>query len=167
MKKYYKIIKFSDYPEFKPNLTPKDIFTRGSFGGTYWREIYSSITNQSYKNIYKKYKFLKKINPEKMNISYKNYNKNINFYSVKVGTTLRYWETKGWIKKYHPYGWVHWYCDFYIGERSPDDERQIKRWIAIAGKNGRFRKRLINLITSGKDSPAIRQTLQHWAYVHN
>ena len=42
---------FKDYPDFKPNLTPQEIFELGSFGGTYWRPIYSSITKKKYKNI--------------------------------------------------------------------------------------------------------------------
>ena len=44
-----KTITFSDYPDFTPNLTPKEMFQLGSFGGTYWRPIYSSVT----KNIIK------------------------------------------------------------------------------------------------------------------
>lgn len=30
---------FKDYPDFKPNLSPKQIFSLGTFGGTYWRPI--------------------------------------------------------------------------------------------------------------------------------
>jgi hypothetical protein len=32
-------IVFKDYPDFRPNLTPIEIFQLGSFGGTYWRPI--------------------------------------------------------------------------------------------------------------------------------
>ena len=63
-----------------------------------------------------------------------------------------------------------WYCDF-LGKRSPDDTRQIDRWLRLAGPNGRFTKRLANMIKdrNGKFddytiSPKIRQTLQHQAY---
>ena len=46
---------FKDHPEFKPNLSPKEIFQAGAFGGTYFEPIYSNITNKNYKNILKKY----------------------------------------------------------------------------------------------------------------
>ena len=50
-----KTIKFKDYPEFIPNLTPRQIIKLGSFGGTYWRPIKSAVTGKSYKNQHKKY----------------------------------------------------------------------------------------------------------------
>merc|ERR1740129_1668593 len=34
---------FPDYPDFCPNLTPKEVLHRGSFGGTYFRDINSSV----------------------------------------------------------------------------------------------------------------------------
>mgnify|MGYP003317291098 CR=1 FL=1 len=94
-----------------------------------------------------------------------------NKYKVKVCTTLEFWESKKWITKHHPYGWVHWYCDFYLGKRGPDDERQIKRWKALAGPRGRFMRFLVTQILKKKGkwndesiSPKIRQVLQHWGY---
>lgn len=165
---------FKDYPDFRPNLTPKEIFELGSFGGTYWRPIYSSITNKEYKNQHKKYpkSWWKDIPEEYLILEWNEYDKNINKYKVKVGTTLEYWEEKKWITKYHPYGWVQWYCNFFIGKRSVDDERQVGRWVKTAGPNSRFRRRLINMINKERTkyndyniSPKIRQTLQHWGYI--
>jgi len=172
-KNSYGEIVFSDYPEFRPNLTPREMFKMGSFGGTYWRPIYSSVTDKKYKDQHKKYpaSWWKNISPNLLTRPWDEYDKNINTYGVKVGTTLEFWEEKDWITKYHPYGWVQWYCDFYMEKRGPDDERQIDRWLKTAGPNSRFRKWLINMIrdkTGTYDdhtiSPKIRQTLQHWAY---
>ena len=70
---------------------------------------------------------------------YDKYNKSINLYNVKVGSTLEQWEDSGWIDASAPYGWMQWYSNFFIGERSDDDDRQIKRWKGIAGDKGRFK----------------------------
>ena len=163
---------FSDFPDFRPNLTPREMFSMGSFGGTYWRPIYSSVTQKHYKNVHRKYPFLRGI--EETMMSCKEYDKQKNKYGVKVGTSLEFWEGKKWITRYHPYGWVHWYCDFYKGKRSPDDRRQIDRWKNLAGANGRFFKFLVTQIQKKKKefkdesvSPKIRQVLQHWAYKIN
>jgi hypothetical protein len=167
-------ITFADYPEFRPNMSPKEMFKAGSFGGTYWRPIYSSVNKKHYKNQHHKYpkSWWKGIPEHHLTNEWDNYDTNINTYKEKVGTTLEYWEEKDWIHPKHPYGWVQWYCDFYIGERSEDDERQISRWKNLAGPKGRFRTRLIGMIKDANTtyddisiSPGIRQTLQHWGYV--
>ena len=41
---------FSDKKNFRPRLTPKEIMQAGSFGGTYFRPIFSSITGQVHKD---------------------------------------------------------------------------------------------------------------------
>lgn len=158
---------FSDYPEFTPNLTPKEIFAQGAFGGTYWRPIYSTVTKKNYKNPHREFpkSWWKGLSEEELTSEV--CDKEINKYKVKSGTSLRYWESKGWIHKQDPYGWVQWYCRFYQGRRTDDDERQIKRWIGI---QNRFKKRLINMINKKKArcndmsiSPTIRQLLLQWA----
>ena len=165
---------FNDYPDFRPNLTPSEIFKLGSFGGTYWRPIYSTVTQKNYKNKHLVYPktWWKNIPTEWLVNSWDNYDTKINKYKVKVGTTLEFWEDKNWISKHHPYGWVQWYCDFYSGKRSPDDDRQIDRWVKTAGPKSRFRRALINQVIKQKTkyndfsiSPKRRQTLQHWGYV--
>ena len=96
------------------------------------------------------------------------YDVKVNKYGVKVGTSLRFLENKGWINSIDPYGWFQWYCRYWLGRRSSDDERQIKRWRAIVN---RFKNVLVKMI---KDkgakfddysvSPKIRQILLHWGY---
>ena len=172
--KYGELV-FNNYPEFKPNLTPTEIFEMGSFGGTYWRPIYSSVLNKSLENHHhKKTKWnisqlFTKITEDKLsNIIY---NKDINKYGVKCGSSLEDWEDKGWISDIDPYGWVEWYCYFYLGRRTNDDQRQIDRWLNFTGPKGRFKKNLINKIKNQNSeyndysiSPVIRQSLQHWGY---
>ena len=162
---------FKDFPSFTPNLTPREIFILGSFGGTYWRPIYSKVTKKNYKNKHKEFpKAWWKSIPNEM-LTSDTCNKRLNRYGVVSGSSLSFWESKGWIKAQDPYGWVQWYCRFYKGRRTDDDERQIKRWENFAGPNGRFRKSLINQIKKKKStyddesiSPKIRQGLQQWAY---
>ena len=169
-----KTIEFEDYPDFTPNLTPEQMFRLGSFGGTYWRPIYSSITKKNYKDQHLEFpkSWWKGIPKNWLVTDFKDYDVSINKYKVQVGTTLEFWENKDWIDDLDPYGWVQWYCRFYLGRRDEkEDKRQIKRWKNLAGKKGRFKNMLINMIkkkdTTYNDytvSPKIRQTLQHWAY---
>ena len=163
------------YPQFKPNLSPKEIFKLGSFGGTYFRPIKSKVVNKSLKNQhyqFRKYGWFKKLDESKY-VTNEVCNVKLNKYGVKSGTSLDFWESKGWINEIDPYGWFQWYCRFYIGRRCYDDDRQIKRWIKFSGeRSGRWRLRLINMCKKKNAdyndisiSPVIRQGLQHWAYV--
>ena len=77
---------------------------------------------------------------------------------LKNGTSLRFWENKGWINKQDPYGWFQWYFRYWLGIRSIDDQRQNGRWKRIVS---RFKGILVKI---GKDLPKIRQILLHWGY---
>tara|TARA_B110000114_G_scaffold22619_1_gene21664 strand:+ start:38 stop:583 length:546 start_codon:yes stop_codon:yes gene_type:complete len=167
-----KIIVFKDYPDFRPNLSPKEVFQLGSFGGTYYRPIKSNITNKKYKDQHLEYpkNWFNKLDIETQVCS-SVCNSKLNFYKVKSGQSLRAWEEAGWIEPQDPYGWFQWYCRFYNGRRDKDDERQIKRWMGVCGPKGRWKNRLINMINDKKThvndftvSPVIRQLLQHWGY---
>jgi|TARA_Y100000590_G_scaffold458168_1_gene612279 hypothetical protein len=161
---------FFDRPEFRPNLSPREMFLEGSFGGTYWKPIFSSVTGENLACQHLEFAEWWGGIPDENLVSEK-YAKKRNRYGVRSGTDLAMWESKGWIREQDPYGWVQWYCRFFSGRRSPDDDRQIKRWLAFAGPKGRFRNQLINKVIS-KDSqhddeeisPVIRQSLHHWAY---
>lgn len=166
--------KIDIHREFKPNKKPKQVFKLGAFGGTYFRPIYSSITKQSYseEDAIKEYpeNWFKGINVKKK-ITSPNYDKKVNKYKVKCGSSLESWEESGWIVEQDPYGWFQWYCRYSMGRRTDDDERQIGRWLKLAGPNGRFRRTLMNKIIKNNTtyddfsiSPVIRQVLLHWGY---
>ena len=171
------IIIFKDRPEFQPNLTPKEMFQAGAFGGTYWRDIYSGVAKKNFSGAHLEFpkSWWKGLDADQM-LTNNKCTVSLNKYGVRVGTSLEFWEKKGWIVKEDPYGWVQWYCRFYQGRRGDDDERQIKRWEGLAGERGRFRKWLVTLILADKKkggsgkfndvsvSPKIRQTLLHWGY---
>jgi hypothetical protein len=161
-------IVFLDHPEFTPNLTPRQIFELGSFGGTYWRPIFSGVNSREYKNQHRVFDW----SLDESLLSSPECKPEINKYGVTSGTSLVYWESKGWIHSQDPYGWVQWYCRFYAGRRTDDDARQIARWRDFAGPKGRFRLRLINMCKKARKqyddatvSPVIRQGLQQWAYM--
>ena len=161
---------FDGFPNFMPNLSPKEMFEQGCFGGTYWKPIYSSILGANLSNQHLEFKDFFKGIDEKL-LSNAVFVRKVNKYQVKSGTSQEFWESKDWIHPLDPYGWVQWYCRFFSGRRCEDDERQIKRWCNFAGLKGRFRRQLITKIinknTTYDDysvSPVIRQGLHQWAY---
>ena len=93
--------------DFSPNETPIEVIREGVFGGTYFRDIYSGISEKWYKNSWKGFVQLKNINAKFYASDY--YDVNVNNCGVKCRTSLRFWENKGWINEIDPYGWFQWY----------------------------------------------------------
>ena len=152
--------------DFKPNKTPVEIIKEGAFGGTYFRDISSSVNDKFYKNSWKKFDVLKDIDQKSSCSDY--FDVSLNKYGVKCGTSLRFWENKGWINKQDPYGWFQWYFRYWLGRRSKDDKRKIKRWKALVE---RFEGKLTEMIKKAGSkfdyysvSPKIRQILLRWGY---
>ena len=139
------------------NKTPIKLIEEGAFGGTYFRDIYSNVGKKWYKNSWKEFDRIKNIDAKLYASDY--YGENLNKCKVKIGTSLRFWEDKGWFQCYFRYQ---------LGRKSKDGERQIDRWKEIVI---RFRGKLVKIIkdTGSKFndysiSPKIRQILLHWGY---
>ena len=107
----------------------------------FFRDIYSGVTGMWYKTSWKEIGQLKNIN-QKFYCS-DDYDVSVNKYGVKCGTSLRFWENKGWINEIDPYDSFQWYFRYWLGRRSEDDERQINRWRKIVS---RLRGKLVKMI---------------------
>jgi len=166
---------FKDHPgpkQLRTNLTPAQVLEAGAFGGTYFRPITSGVTGKKYRNVHKEFpsEWFEGLDVKTQVVS-ATYDKTVNSYGVKCGGSLDMWEGSGWISDIDPYGWFQWYCRFYMGRRSTDDDRQIARGMGVMGPKGRFRNQLIGRCARGGKcfddqtiSPVIRQALLHWGY---
>lgn len=134
-------------PEFKPDLTPKQMLNLGIFGGYYFREFIDEYPKDWFKGV--------KISP-------KFKDPELNFFKVNASKPLAYWQKKGWIRDQDPRGWFQWYCRYYLGRRSLDDERQIKRWKAMKRHIAQVKKNCRK--GDLKCRPKQRQAILHWAY---
>jgi hypothetical protein len=136
-------------PEFKPQLTPKEMLELGVFGGKYMTDCQKEFPKSWFEKA--------KLSPEESNPK-------LNFFKVKASQPLSVWRKNGWINEEHdPRGWFQWYCRYYLGRRLPEeDARQIKRWKAMR----RHIAQLKNYCRPGDldCSPRQRQALLHWAY---
>ena len=65
---------------FNPNKTPIEIIKEGTFGGTYFRDIYSNINGKWYHNSWKEFDFLERIDPKSYSSNY--YDANVNKYKI-------------------------------------------------------------------------------------
>ncbi len=135
------------HPDFRPELTPKEMLELGVFGGKYMTDCAGEFPASWFRNA--------KLCPEK-------HDPRLNFFGVNASQPLSVWQRKGWIYVEDPRGWFQWYCRYYLGRRCADDERQIRRWRAIRRHIAQIRN---NCPPRAMDCrPRQRQALLHWAY---
>ncbi len=135
-------------PRFNPDLTPKQMLKLGVFGGAYYLKPPKEFPLDWFNGV--------KLSSDGRRV------KELNYFKVNASQSLAVWQAKGWIHKQDPYGWFQWYCRYYLGRRTKDDERQIKRWNAIRRHVGQISKncRKGDIFCRPKQ----RQALLHWAY---
>jgi hypothetical protein len=135
------------HPDFKPELTPRQMLELGVFGGKYMTDC---------RNEFPASWFVKaKLSPEF-------HDPGKNCFGVNASQSLALWRARGWIHPDDPRGWFQWYCRYYRGRRHADDERQIRRWQAIRRHAAQIRKhcRPGDLDCRRRQ----RQALLNWAY---
>lgn len=135
------------HPEFKPELTPRELLEMGIFGGKYMTDCANEFPASWFKNA--------KLSPDRRNAK-------LNYFGVNASQPLSVWRRNGWIYHEDPRGWFQWYCRYYMGRRCPDDDRQIKRWRAVRRHLTQLRKNCPPLTMDCR--PRQRQALLHWAY---
>jgi len=139
-------------PDFKPDLTPAQMLKLGVFGGAYFIGTKSLIPDDLLKKWFKGVELSK--DSEK--------HSELNLFGVSASQSLSVWKQKGWINEQDPHGWFQWYSRYYLGRRSEDDTRQIKRWKAMSRHVAQVRAncRAHDVYCRARQ----RQALLHWAY---
>src|SRR4026207_2106652 len=98
---------------FTPELTPKQMLELGVFGGKYMTDCAAEFPADWFANA---------------RLCSERQDPKLNFFGINASQPLAVWRAKGWIHADDPRGWFQWYCRYYLGRRSLDDERQIRRW---------------------------------------
>ena len=134
-------------PEFRPQLTPKQMLQLGVFGGKYLTDCRGEFPASWFVRA--------KLSPARRDAR-------LNYFGVHASQSLAVWRRNGWIRPQDPRGWFQWYCRYYLGRRTADDIRQIRRWRAIARHAAAIRKHCEkhDLVCRRRQ----RQAPLHWAY---
>ena len=136
------------HPEFKPELTPKQMLALGVFGGKYMTDCRDEFPEDWFTDAI--------LSPERKNPE-------LNFFGVDASLPLAHWRERRWLHSDDPRGWFQWYCRYYMGRRMPEEDlRQIKRWKAIRRHIGAIQKNCAPGDLGCR--PRQRQALLHWAY---
>jgi len=135
------------HPDFRPQLTPKEMLALGVFGGKYMTDCAAEFPPDWF---------------ARAKLCHESHDPRLNFFGVNASQPLSEWRRKGWIHAEDPRGWFQWYCRYFMGRRGSDDERQIRRWRAIARHIAQLKKhcRRGDFYCRRRQ----RQALLHWAY---
>jgi hypothetical protein len=135
-------------PDFKPQLTPKQMLRLGIFGGKYMTDCRSEFPEDWF---------------EKARLCPRRHDPTLNSCKVNASQPLSVWRKKGWIYHDDPRGWFQWYCRYFLGRRLPEeDRRQITRWKTMKRHIAQIRKNCRKGDLSCRRKQ--RQALLHWAY---
>src|SRR5579864_1098408 len=104
-------------PAFTPELTPAQMLKLGVFGGKYMTDCRGEFPASWF---------------ARAKLSRQRHDPRLNCFGVNASQPLSEWRRKGWIHPQDPRGWFQWYCRYYMGRRTEDDARQIRRWRAMA-----------------------------------
>ena len=134
-------------PGFTPELTPKQMLELGVFGGRYMTDCRNEFPASWFR---------------RAKLCAERHDPTLNHFGVNASLPLGEWWRKGWIHPQDPRGWFQWYCRYYMGRRTSDDARQIRRWRAIRRHVEAIRKHCTPGDLDCRRRQ--RQAVLHWAY---
>ena len=88
------------HPEFKPELTPREMLELGVFGGKYMTDCAREFPASWFR---------------RAKLCHERHDPKLNHFGVNASKPLSYWKKKGWIYHEDPRGWFQWYCRYYMG----------------------------------------------------
>ena len=134
-------------PGFAPELTPKQMLCLGVFGGKYMTDCRGEFPASWFSHA---------------KLCTDRHDARLNCFGVNASQSLAAWRRHGWIRPQDPRGWFQWYCRYYMGRRTADDARQIRRWRAIRRHVSAIQK---NCEPGDRECRRKqRQAAMHWAY---
>jgi hypothetical protein len=133
--------------QFQPELTPPQMLRLGVFGGKYMTDCRDEFPRRWFTGA---------------RLADGRRDARLNCFGVSASQSLTVWRLKGWIHPQDPRGWFQWYCRYYMGRRTADDRRQIRRWRAIARHVAAIRKHCEPGDFECRRRQ--RQAVLHWAY---
>jgi len=135
------------HPDFRPELTPKEMLELGVFGGKYMTDCTKEFPSDWFENA---------------RLCSERHDPELNVFGVNASQPLLEWQRRGWIYVEDPRGWFQWYCRYYMGRRCADDDRQINRWRAMQRHIAQLRNNCREGDLNCRRRQ--RQALFHWAY---
>jgi hypothetical protein len=134
-------------PAFAPELTPRQMLELGVFGGRYMTDCRTEFPKSWF---------------TRAKLCATKHDARLNCFGVNASQPLAVWRRNGWMSGQDPRGWFQWYCRYYMGRRSPDDARQIRRWLAIGRHIAAIRRHCEPGDVACRRRQ--RQAVLHWAY---
>ena len=84
-------------PEFRPQLTPKQMLQLGVFGGKYLTDCRREFPASWF---------------VRAKLSRARRDARLNYFGVNASQSLAVWRRNGWIRPQDPRGWFQWYCRY-------------------------------------------------------
>jgi hypothetical protein len=134
-------------PSFAPQLTPQQMLMLGVFGGKYMTDCRGEFPKGWFANA---------------RLSSAGRDASLNCFGVNASQSLAEWRRRGWVHPQDPRGWFQWYCRYFMGRRTRDDRRQIRRWRGIARHVAAIRRNCEPGDLECRRRQ--RQAVLHWAY---